>query len=168
MNTPRIDKVDIISNIQYRYAKTVVKVYIKNPSMSLPQAVKFQMVLPETAFISNFTIQIKGENDIYVADVVEKEEAKESYNRALSSGQSAGIIEADTRDVKQITVRSNLKAASKMEFILTYEELLKRHVNKYEHIIHVHPGQIVKDYNVNIYINESLPIAYVNVPELKT
>ena len=30
---PRIDKVDIISNIQFRYAKTVVKVYIKNPSI---------------------------------------------------------------------------------------------------------------------------------------
>merc|ERR1712038_424369 len=165
---PNIDKVDITSNIQYRYAKTVVKVYVKNPSMSAAQEVKFQMVLPVTAFISNFTIQIKGEEDVYVADVVEKEEAKASYNEAISRGQSAGLVEADTRDVTQITVKSNLKAASKMEFTLTYEELLKRHVNKYEHIIHIHPGQIVENYDVNIYINESLPIAYINVPELKT
>ena len=56
LDNGNIDKVDITSNIQYRYAKTVVKVYVKNPSMSMAQEVKFQMVLPVTAFISNFTI----------------------------------------------------------------------------------------------------------------
>ena len=165
---PKIDKIDITSNIQFRYAKTVVKANIKNPSITTAQEVKFQMVLPNTAFISNFTIQIKGEEELYVAKVAEKEEAQESYNEAISRGHSAGIVDADTRDVNQITVRSNLKPGSKMEFTLVYEELLKRHISRYEHIIHVHPGQIVEDYKVNIYINESLPIANIKVPELKT
>ena len=165
---PIIDEIDITSIIQFRYSKTVVKAYIKNPSASTTQEVTFSMLLPNTAFVSNFTIQIKGENKIYVARVVEKEEARNSYNDAVSRGQSAGIVDTDSRDVNQITMRSNLKAASKIEFTLTYEELLKRHISRYEHIIHIRPGQIVEDYKVNVFINESLPINYINVPELKT
>lgn len=165
---PKIVDIDIVSKIQFRYAKTVVKAYVKNPSLSRAQEVRFNMVLPDTAFISNFTIQIQGDQKIHVAKVSEKEEADEIYNKAVIGGQSAGIVDADTRDANQITIRSNLKQASKMVFTLTYEELLKRHISKYEHIIHVNPGQIVEDFKVNVYINESLPVINLNVPELKT
>ena len=165
---PKIVDVEIRSDIQFRYAKTVVKSYIKNPSTSNSQKVQFNMVLPNTAFISNFTIQIVGKDEVYVAKVAKKEDAQESYSKAVESGQSAGIVDTDTRDANQITVRSNLEAASKMLFTLTYEELLERHISKYEHIIHVNPGQIVNNFNVNVYINESLPVININVPELKT
>ena len=165
---PKIDEIDITSNIQFRYSKTIVKAYIKNPSVSTAQEAKFSMMLPNTAFISNFTIQIRGEEKIYVAKVAEKEEASESYRQAVSRGQLAGIVDADTRNVNHITVQSNLKAASKILFILTYEELLKRHISRYEHIIHIRPGQLVENYKVNVYINESLPITYITIPELKT
>jgi uncharacterized protein YegL len=164
---PKIVDVDIRSDVQFRYAKTVVKSYIKNPSVSKSQEVTFNMVLPDTAFISNFTIQLNGKDEIYVAKVAEKEEAKKSYDNAVKSGQSAGIVDADTRDANQITVRSNLEATGKMIFTLTYEEFLERHNSKYEHIIHVNPGQIIPKYNVNVYINESLPVTHLNVPELK-
>jgi len=164
---PKIVDMNIRSDIQYRYAKTVVKSYIKNPSSSISQEVTFNMVLPSTAFISNFTMQVNGKDTIYVARVAEKEEAKKSYNEAIKVGQSAGIVDADARDSSQITVRSNLEAAAKMIFTLTYEELLERHNSKYEHVIHVNPGQVVPVYNVNVYINESLPVTNLNVPELK-
>ena len=55
-----------------------------------------------------------------------------------------------------------------MTFTLTYEELLKRVNSKYEYILHVQPGQVVKDYRADIYINESLPLRSIHVPELKT
>ena len=61
-----------------------------------------------------------------------------------------------------------MEAAGKLTFTLTYEELLKRVNSKYEHILHVQPGQLVKDYRVDVYINESLPLRSVTVPELKT
>merc|ERR1711994_764483 len=38
----------------------------------------------------------------------------------------------------------------------------------YEYILHVQPGQIVKDYRADIYLNESLPLKSIHVPELKT
>ena len=166
-NPPKIDQMDITSNIQFRYSKTVVKATVKNPSISTAQEYKFKMRLPISAFISNFTIQIKGEETIYVAKVAEKEKAKASYNEAISRGQSAGLVDTDARQVSQITVSSNINPATKIEFTLTYEELLRRHDSRYEHVIHVNPGEIVDDYKVNIYINESLPITFVNVPELK-
>ena len=40
--------------------------------------------------------------------------------------------------------------------------------SKYEYILHVQPGQIIKDYRADIYINESLPLRSIHVPELKT
>ena len=62
----------------------------------------------------------------------------------------------------------NLEPAGKLTFTLTYEELLKRVNSKYEYILHVQPGQIVKDYRADIYLNESLPMKSIHVPELKT
>ena len=62
----------------------------------------------------------------------------------------------------------NLEPAGKLTFTLTYEELLKRVNSKYEYILHVQPGQIVKDYRADIYLNESLPLKSIHVPELKT
>ena len=122
-NPPKIDQIDITSNIQFRYSKTVVKATVKNPSTLVAQEVKFKMRLPISAFISNFTIQIKGEETIYVAKVAEKEKAQASYNEAISQGQSAGLVDADARHVSQITVSSNIKPATKIEFTLTYEDL---------------------------------------------
>ena len=48
---PKIVEMDIRSDIQYRYAKTVVKSYVKNPSTSTSQDVTFNMVLPNSSFI---------------------------------------------------------------------------------------------------------------------
>ena len=62
----------------------------------------------------------------------------------------------------------NLEPAGKLTFTLTYEELLKRVNSKYEYILHIQPGQIVKDYQADIYLNESLPLRSIHVPELKT
>ena len=52
-----ISKLHIESVIQFRYAKTVVQSFMKNPSTSDAQEVHFELVLPEKAFISNFTIE---------------------------------------------------------------------------------------------------------------
>ena len=61
-----------------------------------------------------------------------------------------------------------MEPAGKLIFTLTYEELLKRVNSKYEYILHIQPGQIVKDYRSDIYLNESLPLRSIHVPELKT
>ena len=117
-NPPKIDQIDITSNIRFHYSKTVVKATVKNPSILIAQEFKFKMKLPISAFISNFTIQIKGEDTIYVAKLAEKQKAQTSYNEAISRGQSAGLVDTDATQVSQITVSSNIKPSTKIEFTL--------------------------------------------------
>ena len=102
---PVITKVHVRSDVQYRYAKTVVETSIKNPSTTKAQEVFFNMVLPDTAFTSNFTIKLAGDDKLYVADVAKKEDAQETYDEAVQQGQSVGLVNKDTRDANQLSVR---------------------------------------------------------------
>jgi len=60
------------TTIGFRYSRTEVTALYRNPGVQANKAV-FTMVLPESAFISNFSMTIKEEE--YVAEVKEKEEA---------------------------------------------------------------------------------------------
>ena len=102
---PEITKIHVRSDIQYRYAKTVVETSIKNPSTTKAQEVYFNMVLPDSAFTSNFTIKLAGDDTLYVADVAEKEDAKETYDDAVQQGQSVGLVNKDTRDANKLSIR---------------------------------------------------------------
>merc|ERR1712066_526498 len=51
-------------------------------------------------------------------------------------------------------------------FRLTYDELLGRKESMYRQEINIDPQQIVDDFRVEVYINESLPITEISVPEL--
>lgn len=64
------------SNISNRFARTTVTSKVRNLAIKSLEAV-FSIVLPETAFISGFIMEIEGKN--YTAYVKEKEEAKNEY-----------------------------------------------------------------------------------------
>jgi len=160
---PVIQKLHVHSNISYRYAKTEVESYIKNPSTDNAKEVSFEMVLPEKAFISNFSIETG--NKVYVSRVEKKKEANEIYEKAVSSGQTAGLV--DQREGNIFSVTTNVAAAEKLTFRLTYEQLLVRKLSKYEHAININPGQVVNDMEIKVYINETLPLTQLKVPELR-
>jgi len=162
---PIITQFRVRSDVQFRYAKTVAESYVKNPNVVAGE-VTFELVLPDTAFVSNFSMLIDGME--YVAKVDEKEEAQETYNREVTAGNNAGIVNQDTRDANLIRVSVNVAAQGKVRFRLTYEELLERRLGRYDQVIHVNPGQIVDDFQIDVFIEESLPLSFVTVPELKT
>ncbi len=162
---PVISQFLVRSDVQFRYARTLLQSYVKNPA-SVAQKVTFSLVMPDKAFVSNFSMLI-GEQE-FVAEVKEKEEAKETFDSAVDDGRGAGLVEQDARDANLITVSTNVEPGSKVRFSLTYEELLSRKLGRYEHIIHVNPGQVVDNFKVDVYINESLPVERVRVPKLKT
>nr|XP_054586984.1 inter-alpha-trypsin inhibitor heavy chain H3 [Nothobranchius furzeri] len=54
-------------------------------------------------------------------------------------------------------------AHKKVTFELTYEELLKRTLGKYELQIHARPMQPVADFKVDVYIYEKAGISYIDV-----
>merc|ERR1719222_1552688 len=151
------------TTIGFRYSRTEVTALYKNPGSEANKAV-FTMVLPESAFISNFSMTIKEEE--YVAEVKEKEEAKRTYEEAVDSGLSAGLISKNRRDSNTFSADTNLEPGEKVVFTLTYEELLERKDDQYEYVLHVDPGVVLDDFHVEININESLPLSQLFVPEL--
>merc|ERR1712110_149631 len=158
-----LTKFHVNSTIRFRYSKTVVTALYRNPGIEANKAV-FTMVLPESAFISNFSMTIKEEE--YVAEVKEKEEAKRTYEEAVESGLSAGLVSKNRRDSNTFSVDTNLEPGQKVVFTLTYEELLERKDDQYEYLLHLDPGAVLEDFHVEININESLPLSRLFVPEL--
>ncbi|XP_021949887.1 inter-alpha-trypsin inhibitor heavy chain H3 isoform X1 [Folsomia candida] len=163
--SPEIYSVKINSDIKYRYSRTHVSSSVANRDPSASQEITFNVVLPETAFISKFVMEI--ENKSYVAYVKEKDEAKKVYAHAQRRGQTAGLLEM--RNSNTFNVNVNIKAGTEVKFNLTYEELLSRRLGKYEQSINFNPAQArsVKDFQILVTIEESQNITLLRVPNLR-
>ena len=70
-----------------RYATTLVTSGVRNPE---PEAreIFLTVILPDTAFISRFAIEVEGQ--LFVAFVKEKEDAWREYQEAVQTGKTAG------------------------------------------------------------------------------
>ncbi|NWZ79327.1 ITIH3 inhibitor, partial [Poecile atricapillus] len=146
-----ISSMKIDSKITSRFAHNVITSQAVNRG-NVSKEVFFDVELPKTAFITNFSMTIDGVT--YPGTIKEKEAAKKQYEKAVSRGQTAGLVKASGRKTEKFTVSVNIKAASKVTFELTYEELLKRKFGKYEMFIKVKPKQLVKDFEIEVDIFE--------------
>merc|ERR1712165_216814 len=156
-------KFHIKSEFQFRYARTVVESTVSNPD-TVAQVGSFALVIPDSAFISAFSMEMDGEE--FKARVEGKEEAEKTFEKALSRGRGAGLVSQDAKDANKFTVSTNIEGGQEVVFRLTYDELLGRKEGMYRQEINIDPQQIVEDFRVEVFINESLPITEVNVPEL--
>ncbi|XP_067243589.1 inter-alpha-trypsin inhibitor heavy chain H3 [Chanodichthys erythropterus] len=143
-----------------RFAYTVMTTKALNKA-NAPQEVFFEVDLPKTAFITNFSIEIEGR--IFVSEVKEKERARQQYESAVSSGQAAGLVKASGRHMEKFSVSVNIIPQSQVTFTLTYEELLQRHLGSYEIMIGVRPKQLVQNFEIVVDIYEPNGIAFVDV-----
>uniref|UniRef100_A0A8C3QB05 Inter-alpha-trypsin inhibitor heavy chain H3 n=1 Tax=Geospiza parvula TaxID=87175 RepID=A0A8C3QB05_GEOPR len=151
VNGMEIYSMKIDSKVTSRFAHNVITSRAVNRG-NVSKEVFFDVELPKTAFITNFSMTIDGVT--YPGTIKEKEAAKKQYEKAVSRGQTAGLVKASGRKTEKFTVSVNIKAASKVTFELTYEELLKRQFGKYEMFIKVKPKQLVKDFEVSVDIFE--------------
>uniref|UniRef100_A0A2K6FTW8 Inter-alpha-trypsin inhibitor heavy chain H3 n=1 Tax=Propithecus coquereli TaxID=379532 RepID=A0A2K6FTW8_PROCO len=141
----------INSKVTSRFAHNVVTTRAVNRA-DVAKEVSFDVELPKTAFITNFTLTIDGIT--YPGNVKEKEVAKKQYEKAVSQGKTAGLVKASGRKLEKFTVSVNVAAGSKVTFELTYEELLKRQKGKYEMYLKVQPKQLVKHFEIKVDIFE--------------
>uniref|UniRef100_A0A8C5AT95 Inter-alpha-trypsin inhibitor heavy chain H3 n=1 Tax=Gadus morhua TaxID=8049 RepID=A0A8C5AT95_GADMO len=142
-----------------RFAHTVMTSTALNKANS-SQEIFFEVDLPKTAFITNFSMEIEGQ--IYVGVVNEKEQAKKQYEKAVSSGRTAGLVKASGRKMEKFSVSVNIAAKSNVTFILTYEELLQRKFGKYEILTRINPKQLVQNFQIVADIYEPQGIAFVD------
>ncbi|XP_046308847.1 inter-alpha-trypsin inhibitor heavy chain H3 [Marmota monax] len=141
----------ISCKVTSRFAHNVVTTKAVN-NADKAKEVSFDVELPKTAFITNFTLTIDGVT--YPGIVKEKEVAKKQYEKAVSQGKTAGLVKASGRKLEKFTVSVNVAAGSNVIFELTYEELLKRHQGKYEMYLKVQPKQLVKHFEIEAHIFE--------------
>uniref|UniRef100_A0A7N4V3B6 Inter-alpha-trypsin inhibitor heavy chain 4 n=1 Tax=Sarcophilus harrisii TaxID=9305 RepID=A0A7N4V3B6_SARHA len=144
------------SKVTSRFAHTVITSRVVNKASEAREAV-FQVELPKSAFITNFSMIIDGVT--YPGEIKEKAAAQERYSTAVARGQSAGIIRATGRNLEQFQASINVAPSAKVTFELVYEELLKRQLGKYELILKVRPQQLVQHLQIDIHIFEPQGIA---------
>jgi len=162
-----IKKFHVNSRIQLRYAITNVETQMQNKH-SEAKEVFFDMYIPKEAFVSNFTMTIKGKT--YLASVETKEQAQNIYNE---STDTSGLIQTTSQpeftDGKQVTFSAKLDPAEKVTFNLRYEELLQRsEQGKYHYELNIQPkNQKIADFKIKVSINESLPLDGISVTRVK-
>ncbi|XP_017393709.1 inter-alpha-trypsin inhibitor heavy chain H3 isoform X2 [Cebus imitator] len=149
----------INSKVTSRFAHNVVTTRAVNRADKAKE-VSFDVELPKTAFITNFTLTIDGVT--YPGNVKEKEAAKKQYEKAVSQGKTAGLVKASGRKLEKFTVSVNVAAGSNVTFELTYEELLKRHKGKYEMYLKIQPKQLVKHFEIEADIFEPQGISMLD------
>ncbi|KAM9813385.1 inter-alpha-trypsin inhibitor heavy chain H3-like [Neosynchiropus ocellatus] len=150
-------KVDCV--VTSRFAHTVMTSTALNKA-NISKEISFEVDLPKTAFITNFTMEIEGRE--YVGQVKEKEKAKKQYEKAVSSGQTAGLVKASGRKMEKFSVSVNIAAESNVTFILTYEELLQRKMGSYEIQTRIKPKVPVQEFQIVTRIYEPQGISFVD------
>ncbi|XP_036958429.1 inter-alpha-trypsin inhibitor heavy chain H3-like [Acanthopagrus latus] len=158
-NMVEVHSATVDCTVTSRFAHTVMTSKALNKA-NTSQEIFFEVELPKTAFISNFSMRIDGQ--VYVGEVKEKEKAKKEYEKAVSSGQTAGLVKASGRKMEKFSVSVNIAAKSNVTFVLTYEELLQRKLGQYEILTRVKPKQPVQDFQIVADIYEPQGIAFVD------
>ncbi|XP_053570493.1 inter-alpha-trypsin inhibitor heavy chain H3 [Bombina bombina] len=154
-----IYSVNIDSKVTSRFAHNVITSRAVNRA-NKSQEIFFDVDLPKTAFITNFSMTIDGVT--YEGVIKEKEAAKQQYQKAVSRGQTAGLVKASGRKTEKFTVSVNVASESKVTFELVYEELLKRNLGKYEMFIKVKPKTLVNKFKIDIDIYEPQGITFLD------
>ncbi|XP_069823234.1 inter-alpha-trypsin inhibitor heavy chain H3-like [Dendropsophus ebraccatus] len=149
----------ISSQVTSRFAHNVITSRAVNRANVSKEAI-FDVDLPKTAFITNFSMIIDGVS--YQGVIKEKEAAKKQYEKAVSKGQTAGLVRASGRKTEKFTVSVNVASESKVTFELVYEEMLKRHFGKYEMFIKVQPKTLVRKYEIEVNIHEPQGISFLD------
>ncbi|XP_054831938.1 inter-alpha-trypsin inhibitor heavy chain H4 isoform X2 [Eublepharis macularius] len=150
-NAIEIYSLHVDCKVTSRFAHTVITSRVANRANESKEAL-FEVELPKTAFITNFSLTIDGKT--YPGTIKEKKTAQDQYDAAVSQGQSAGLVRSTGRKLEQFHVSVNVAAAGKVTFELIYEELLKRKLGKYELLIKVKPKQLVKHFQIDTHIFE--------------
>ncbi|KAM9443593.1 inter alpha-trypsin inhibitor, heavy chain 4-like [Clarias gariepinus] len=150
----------INSTVNSRYAITVITSRVAN-RLNESKEIHFQVKIPKNAFISKFRMTIEGKT--YDGVVKQKEAAQQQYSQAVSRGESAGIVSSVGRTLEDFKTSVTVAAFSKVTFELTYEELLKRRLGKYQLQINAQPMQIVADFKIDVYINEHPGISFLEI-----
>jgi uncharacterized protein YegL len=131
-----------------RYAVTSITSVVQNSDPEQSKELEFRMQLPETAFISNFSMSVNGRT--YYGVAKEKAEAEQEFEERISAGENAGLVQSRGSEV--FSIRINTAADSEATFVLKYEELIVRRRSKYSYRVNLNPGSVVDDFQAQVRV----------------
>ncbi|XP_043833760.1 inter-alpha-trypsin inhibitor heavy chain H1 isoform X2 [Dromiciops gliroides] len=159
VNGIEIENMKVNCRVTSRFANYVITSQAVNHG-STAQEIVFDVEIPKTAYISNFLITVDGVP--YPGNIKDKVIAWKQYRKAVVRGETAGLVRASGRKMEKFNIAVNIGAGSKVSFELTYEELLKRHLGKYEIVIKVKPKQLVRQFEIEADIFEPQEISMLD------
>ncbi|KAJ8257260.1 hypothetical protein GJAV_G00183680 [Gymnothorax javanicus] len=148
-----------------RYAATTVQSSVWN-TLPVTKEAAFEVDLPSSAFISNFSIISNGKE--YVAQVQERSAAKKIYDAAKKKGKTAGLVATKEREVERFRVAVSVPSGARLSFSLTYEELLSRRLGRYELVLGLRPGQPIQNLTLEASVMERSGIRFIRALPLRT
>ncbi|XP_072568985.1 inter-alpha-trypsin inhibitor heavy chain H6 isoform X1 [Paramormyrops kingsleyae] len=148
-----------------RYAFTTVTSSIWN-QLSITKEAAFEVNLPDSAFISNFSIT--SNNKTYTAQVTERGVAKRIYDEAKRKGKAAGLVATKERETEKFRVVVSIPPGARTSFSLSYEELLFRRLGHYELTLGLRPTQPVQNFSLEVTVMERTGISFIKVLPLRT
>ncbi|XP_052410357.1 inter-alpha-trypsin inhibitor heavy chain H2 [Carassius gibelio] len=157
-NDITIKSYKVESRITSRFAHTIVKSSVVNSGPNA-QSIGFNVQIPKRAFINNFTMNVNGIQ--FVGSVKEKTVARNLYALARARGKAAGIVRTNSQAMEMFKTEVHVPPGNKVEFELHYQEMMQRKLGVYQHTLHLQPGRLVPQLQVDVYIFEPKGIKFV-------
>jgi len=126
-----VHSLEVDATVVNGYAVTEVTQHFENTG-GYPEDVMFQFGIPDRAFLSNLTITVN--NVPHYGKVVERAAALETYEAAVSQGQTAGMV---SEGVAKNLFSTSLSLASRdrVNVTLRFEEFIPRIRGGYEYAV---------------------------------
>nr|XP_039267967.1 inter-alpha-trypsin inhibitor heavy chain H4-like [Styela clava] len=159
LSSTGIKSLRVTSVIQSRFARVTFVSTMENGE-NFAKEMTFSVRLPKAAFITEFNMVVDGVT--FIGKIKEKEAAKKQFEQAKESGNTAGLVTADVRETRTFDVSANVPAHSSVDFHLVYQQLLKRKLGSYNHVIMVNPGQVIDNFVIDVYITETSGITSIS------
>ncbi|XP_008314376.1 inter-alpha-trypsin inhibitor heavy chain H5-like [Cynoglossus semilaevis] len=159
---PHIQELSIRTTIISRYAITAVSCSMVN-RRAAPAEALFSFQLPPEALISNFTMIIAGR--VFQSKVRPRVKKVKTGVKETSGGRSPETDSQQEVDVFRMAV--NIPPGNRAVFLLTYEELLRRHLGRYEHVTRLRPSQLVSRLHLEVTVVDHAPISHLEVLPLR-
>jgi len=112
------------------YAVTETVRILENPNDE-PMDHTFEFSIPEGALISNFSIEV--EDEVYYAEVLEKELAQERYNESVQAGNTAGLVASSDDENFEYSV--SFAPGERITATLRYEQMLLKTRGWHEYVL---------------------------------
>ncbi|XP_077472246.1 inter-alpha-trypsin inhibitor heavy chain H6 [Stigmatopora argus] len=158
--TLKVTDYHVKCSVTSRYVVTEVRSSVWN-QMAVTKEAVFEVDLPSSAFISNFSIVTNGK--VYDAQVKERAAARKIYEAAKKQGKAAGLVATKERETEKFRVAVSVPPGARVSFALTYEELLHRRLGRYRVSAPLRAGQPVQNLTVEVALAEPTGIRFLKV-----